>query len=875
VITAAQRDVGLVEHFARVADDRGGEVAVSEDGSTLTYGDLDERSNGVAAEVVDRVGAGRDLVAVLSGSGIETAIALLGVLKSERPFACFDPLMPAARLRQIRDLGGIELVVASPQQLDLAFEVMGGHGACLPVGSQRSGVRPAVSLGPRDTANVTFTSGSTGAPKGVVVPHRYLSWFAWSHSQFLGFGSRDRVGFVLPFSFSYGLLVGIRTLLLGATLLPRDPRVHGVADLLAWIRGERIEVLEATPSLLRALTSELRPGEILDSLKIVCSGGEALFGADVMAISDHLSENCKFLNVIGTSEAGEFARYVIQPSDRTRPGIVPVGFASEEKRVELVGPSGEPVAAGETGEIVVESCYLSRGYLPGSEAPTGRFSDLGGGVTRYRTGDLGRFETDGALVYLGRGDAMVKIRGYLVEPAEVEGAMLSTGMVREVAVQGVGGDSERPHLAAWVVPRDGVRSSPAALRQALRVSVPEYMVPRHIVVLDQLPHNANGKVDSTHLPALPDRDQPFVAPRTSWEQAVAGVWREALGVDRVGAFDDFFALGGDSLAVEEVVAALTGDYGIAVGSEALVEAPILGDFASRARRRPPKRSTICVPLRSSGNRPPLFICAGGGGLAVSFVPLTLHLDHDQPVYGLQTHGLEGRGIPDRSIRTLARRYVKAIQTVQPRGPYLISGHSAGGLFAYEVAQQLRKSDGAAVALLVLFDSVPPRGSTVSEQLRHDVFGTPPFPATGEGLSQHARSALRALKRRTHLPAWVEATKEGLRPGPHLRHFGVFFDYSVHLVNHYHPQPWPGRTVLYTATEGDIRSHANDWKPYLPTTAAVYPTNGDHWTMFRYPNAESLAGHLQEQIDQALNNHHPHHLNIPPRAGGGERPGVST
>jgi thioesterase domain-containing protein len=401
------------------------------------------------------------------------------------------------------------------------------------------------------------------------------------------------------------------------------------------------------------------------------------------------------------------------------------------------------------------------------------------------------------------------------------------------------------------------------------------MVPRTIVMLDELPHNANGKVDRTHLPEPSDREVPFVAPRTSWEEVVAGVWCEALGVDRVGRDDDFFTLGGDSLAVEEVISALSTDYGVTFWSEAFIEQRTLGAFAERVRRPSPRHSPVCVPLRSSGSRAPLFICAGGGGLAVSFVPLARHLDDQQPVYGLQTHGLEGRGLPDFSIERIAQRYVRSIQRVQPHGPYYLAGHSAGGLFAFEVARQLTSRHGEEVRLLVLFDPVAPGWGADAHQLRRSFYGDSARPsgshaggttaAPRRGVRQFAHGALRretlsngvAFGRRAartvlenaQLTPMAMAVKEGLFARSDIGHFELYFLYAKYLIERYHPEPWDGRVIIYVASEGELQAKPEDWSPYLRCPAPSYPRPGDHVRMVRYPHAESLAAHVQERLDE--------------------------
>lgn len=311
---------------------------------------------------------------------------------------------------------------------------------------------------------------------------------------------------------------------------------------------------------------------------------------DAAEISLRLPSTCTFRNSIGSSETGAYGFFDIPPLGEGLEGIVPVGTGVPDKEIMVCDAEGNAILSGETGEIVVTSSFGASGYWRQHDLTESRFVALADGRTSYHTGDLGRWLPNGTLLHLGRSDGMMKIRGYLVEPAEVEAALLDTGLVHEAAAFGVVGHDGAPSLHAYVVPIDGLRSSNAAIRRALRERVPEYLVPSSLAAVSELPKNDNGKIDRAQLQPVTETEGGLTLPRDEWERSVAWEWCTILGLDQVGVDDDFFSLGGDSLAVLELITAMADDHGVTIRSSDLVECPTLGLFAARARnpRFPPR-----------------------------------------------------------------------------------------------------------------------------------------------------------------------------------------------------------------------------------------------------------------------------------------------
>ncbi|MEV7230846.1 non-ribosomal peptide synthetase [Polymorphospora sp. NPDC051019] len=863
---------------------------VSPDGA-YTFGATDTLSDRIATHLrPDRPG---DPLAVLLPQTADGLLGLLGALKSGRPVVLLDPTLPADRLRQIVDRSGATgcltdadhrataATIGVPALVDLApalaapaadpytadpapYTLDPNPHRPNPAAARATG--PAGLAGPAgpagtDPALVVFTSGSTGRPKGVVLTHDMLLNEAYGGLDRLHISPADRVALVLPAAFMAGLTVLVFALLNGAGVYAYDPRVRGIRDLPAWLAAQGVTTVHLTPSLLRSLLAVLGPGQRLDGLRLVTTCGEAVHGRDVAALRPHLPAGCTYTSWSGSSEIGHLAFHPIAPADPVPEGIVPVGRPAPGKDVTLLGDDGHPVPDGGTGELVVTSAYLSAGYWNAPEETAARFTPLPDGRVAYRTGDLGRFDADGTLHLMGRRDSAVKIRGYLVEPAEVEAALLASPLVAEAVVVATRNGTEPVALTAYVAPhRTAGTPAPATLRRFLRERLPSWMVPAAIVVLPGLPRNERGKVDRVALPPPPPEPD-AVPPRSHWEVIVADLWAHVLDLESVGIHDDFMRLGGDSLAAEELLAAAQDRLGIRLTSADLAQAPTVAEFArlvadsSRAAPRHPTTVTLRAPAAGTApgggdaDEPPLFCFAGAGGLGFSFLPLARRLPGTRPVHAIQAYGLENRGRPDWSVRAAARRHLRTVRELRPHGPYLLAGHSLGGLIAIEVAHELAAA-GEDVPLLVVLDSYLPAdarkmtyaGPTARDEpapdragarLRRAVRG---LRATADGLRGDSREL---WSYRLRLPL------AGVVPFDGITQYGVFFEQGHLLTRRHRVRPWPGRALLFLAAD-----HPDDgagWTDALTGPVDVHRVACDHPSVLREPHVGTVAARVADAV----------------------------
>jgi thioesterase domain-containing protein/acyl carrier protein len=420
-------------------------------------------------------------------------------------------------------------------------------------------------------------------------------------------------------------------------------------------------------------------------------------------------------------------------------------------------------------------------------------------------------------------------------------------------------DEAPTYLVAYVVPDPrAATESVAALRRRLRERLPEYMVPAVIVPMTALPRNERGKVERRSLPAAPERAS-GEPPATQWEKVVADLWGEVLGLDEIHLDDDFMALGADSLTAEEMLAQAGDRFSVSLVTSDLLEAPTLREFSHRVSLGSaslPSHPDV-VSLGGRGTATPVFCFAGGGALALGFAPIARHFG-DRPVYAFQSHGLERRALPDRTVEAAADRALALMRVIQPSGPYLVVGHSFGGLVALEVARRLTDA-GQEVALVGLLDTFLLTGLTAQDasaaaQVAQGAM-VPQRLDTPPGRLSGGIQVLDGLLRRVlpdgvpQLPEWGRHARSkvaGVVTFAGQRQFDAHFDHTVKVARRHQPKPYDGAVLLITAENNP--QGAETWAPVLTGPLEVRDMPCEHSSMIREPHAAQVAAHLAEQID---------------------------
>ncbi|HLL46626.1 MAG TPA: amino acid adenylation domain-containing protein, partial [Longimicrobiaceae bacterium] len=550
------RESCVHERFAAQAARTPAGVAVSCEGESLSYAGLERRSNRLAHHLRS-LGVGPETrVALCLERAPELVVAVLAVLKAGGAYVPVDPAYPAERIAHVlADSGARVLLTRTP-----LLERLPGHTAavlCLDRDAEAIAAQPSdapeVEVAPEGAAYVIYTSGSTGKPKGCVVEHRQVARLFAATEPWFGFGEADvwTLFHSAAFDFSvwemWGALLHGGRLVVVPFLTSRSPE-----EFYALLEAEGVTVLNQTPSAFRQLmrvdAEAAQGGRARElSLRLVVFGGEALEPATLREWVERRGEETpRLVNMYGITETTVHVTYRPLGGADVREGTSsPIGVGIPDLRLYVLDRQGEPVPVGVPGELYVGGAGVARGYLGRPELTAGRFvpDAFGGGAGErlYRSGDRVRWLGTGELEYLGRLDEQVKVRGFRIELGEIEAVLLGQGSVGEAVVVAQGAGDER-RLVAYVVGRPGGEAPEAGeLRAHASGRLPEYMVPSVWVVLERLPLTGNGKLDRRALPVpRVEGAGEHEAPRTPVEAALAGIWAEVLGVERVGVHDDFF-----------------------------------------------------------------------------------------------------------------------------------------------------------------------------------------------------------------------------------------------------------------------------------------------------------------------------------------------
>ncbi|HEX7240244.1 MAG TPA: amino acid adenylation domain-containing protein, partial [Longimicrobiaceae bacterium] len=601
------RGVCIHELFEAQVRQRPEAVALVWGGVELSYAELDARANRLAHHL-SRLGVGPESrVGVLLERGVELVVSILAILKAGGAYVPLDPGYPAERLALMLDDGSVRVLLSrsdvpfaagaggpSVVLLDEAADALAAHPADAP----RSGATA------ENLAYIVYTSGSTGRPKGVMVAHRHVVQLA-VETDYVRFGPGDRVAQASNASFDALTFEAWGALMNGATLvgIPRDV-ILSPAAFRDTLRAQRITTLYQTTALLNQLARE-QP-DIFSPLREVLFGGQAV-DADSVRRLLKAGKPRRLLHMYGPTETTAWCSYENVEEVAEDALTVSIGGPTGNQRIHLLDAALNPVPMGVPGEAYVAGDGVVRGYLdrPGLTAERFLPDPFAGepGTRMYRTGDRLRWKADGRLEFIGRVDEQVKVRGFRIEPGEIEATLSAHAEVREARVIVREDEPGEQRLVAYVVGRVDAD----AMRGHLRQNLPEYMVPGAFVVLDVLPLTPNGKLDVKALPA-PDRTSAegrYVAPRTPTEEAVAEIWAETLRLERVGVTESFFELGGHSLLATRVISQVRRVFGVEVPLRALFEGPTVAELAGRVEEVRRAGAPALPPVVPTGRVGPL------------------------------------------------------------------------------------------------------------------------------------------------------------------------------------------------------------------------------------------------------------------------------
>ena len=553
----------------------------------VTYAELNGIANRLARVMLARGGSDGKPVALLFEKGVEQIAAMIGVLKAGRAFVLLDSSLPKSRIELTLEDCLPDLTITDRQNILLANDLMRQDQPVVEIESIDTNL-PFDNLyreiSPDALAFIVHTSGSTGRPKGVIYNHSTLLHHVMLRTNADGFCPLDRIPH-FPSGTANAITNPFFALLNGAALLPFDVNKEGTRRLSRWLSEERITVCLIAAPLFRNLCEGLTEADRFPDLRLLRLRSETVCKSDVDRYKRYFSAYSVLANGLSSSETHMLTEYYIDCDTKLSGVDVPVGYAAQDKEILLLDDQGDPVGCHEIGEIVVRSKYLSPGYWRNPELTAGKFkNDREHSDKRiYFTGDLGLMLPDGCLIHKGRKDFRVKIRGYGVEVGDVEKALRDHSDIQDVVVVPKMMESGEARLVAYLTSHLQPGPSITQLRSMLKTKLPDYMIPSSFVLLDALPLTPNGKVDRRTLPdpgnARPNLNSTYAPPATTTEEQLTSIWSEVLSVDQVGIHDNFFDLGGHSLAASRVISRVIQAFQIELPIKALFDSPTITEMA--------------------------------------------------------------------------------------------------------------------------------------------------------------------------------------------------------------------------------------------------------------------------------------------------------
>ncbi|MBD3629798.1 non-ribosomal peptide synthetase [Cyclobacterium sp.] len=852
-------------------------IAVVCNEQALSYHDLNQSANQLAHFLIEKgMGPGK-VVGILMDRSIEMIIAILGTLKTGAAYLPVDTGLPEKRILYMLQDSCQLTISGKPFRKGvglkgklLEWDTFTAAKEHLPLSE------PGLQTRAEDSAYIIYTSGSTGKPKGVVISHANLHHFLTAVSDSPGIHRDDRFLAVSSVSFDIAILETLLPYVYGAQCYVLDERQRkDPREVLLAFEKFEITTVFATPTHWKMLL-EIGWEKRFENLRII-SGGEALS----LELAQKLLLRCKTLwNIYGPTETTVFSTIKeINASDKE----ISVGKPIANTKVYILNEHGLPVPEDQEGEVYISGAGVAKGYLNQPELSRKRFLkdpfDASGKHTMYKTGDLGKSLAEGEYAVLGRIDQQVKIRGHRVELEEIERVLKNEAKLKEVTViylqpeagNGmlfgfINGTTETFAHNKWqqVLGLNVMEVSEtvsSSWKKKLGAHLPAYMVPDRYWYLQKFPLTSSGKLDRRQLAEIAEiglETNPHIDPESPgdpMDSAIANTWQKVLNLPRVNPTDNFFEIGGHSLAAVQVMAALESRFAIKLPLALFFKHPVLKDLSMAMQSQVTENQhwESLVPIKPEGSKTPLFMVHGAGLHVMPFYELTKKMDPDQPIFGLQAKGLDGKEQPLESIEAMAAHYIAEIESKAHQGPYILAGYSLGGIIAFEMAKQWRRS-GKKIEALILLDTYVFPSDPVSffdrlafkfQKVWFDCSLLAHHPKLllkkKKASWERKKSVLRSIFKKSENDGLspLEQTLKDLKRRHReamYRYQPAYYDGEVHLL----------RAKIPTNYFHDLRYLG--WKP-LVKKLTIHEVEGTHTELFSPENRKHLADTIQLILDR--------------------------
>jgi amino acid adenylation domain-containing protein len=851
-----------------------GAIALRRDDEVMNYRALNKYANKLARYLVDNGVKSMDNVAILTARRFDMIIGMLAIMKAGAAYVPIDPDYPLDRQEYILQNSAVKLVLA-----DSDYPLTGLLPESQVVKLREININKyshdnlELKVDSRQLAYTIYTSGSTGRPKGVMIEHHSaVNLIQWVNTKF-SVGPDDCLLFVTSMCFDlsvydiFGLLAAG-----GSIVMVEKQELMDVPKLKEMLLKHKVTFWDSVPSTIDYFVGELEAADskpFPSDLRLVFMSGDWI----PVNLPDRIKKyfpQAKTISLGGATEGTVWSNYYPIDTVDANWASIPYGKPIDNNFFYILDEELSPVPLGETGELYIGGVGVARGYANDKEKTDKAFikdpfnNRLGGMM--YKTGDLGRMLLTMDMEFIGRIDDQVKIRGFRIELGEITTALQKHKKIKNAVVLAKTIKNHEKELVAYIVGD----AAATELKTYLHDILPFYMVPGNYIKLDAIPLTSNGKVDKNALllyaGAEADQVSFYAAPRTNIEKLLTDIWAEALGIKKIGIYDNFFEIGGHSLIAVKVMTKIERVTGKRLPLASLFEKPTIEKMALLVDIDGQSITwDSLVLIKPQGNKMPLYIVHGAGLNVLLFNAVAMGLSPDQPVYGLQAKGLNGVDEPFCKIEDMAAHYIEAIMRQNPDGPYALAGFSFGGIIAWEMARQLEVL-GKEVKMLAVFDTyayktsfydpAPVKIMKKAGFYLNSILHTLKF-TTGFKSTITDKSIL--LKRKLLRYYWKIA------PGNNQNKTGFFgYAYKIDKCNfdalkRYRFKPHNIEVNVFRAETRTFYVEDKKymgWKPYALKGVNIHKIPGEHNTIFKAPNDKIFADVLQKCLNKAVVNDAP-------------------
>ncbi|MBN3938514.1 amino acid adenylation domain-containing protein [Nostoc sp. NMS9] len=888
------QDTCIHQWFETQAKETPNNIAVSFENQQLTYQELNQRANQLAYYLQTLGVESGVLIGLYLEPSLEMIVGLLGILKVGGTYVPIAPTSGQDGLAVILEDAQISLVLT---QSSLVQNLSEHQAQAICLDSDWEVIAVHVTENPesygtvRTLACVMYVSGCNGKPNGIAITHRNLVSHSLAISETWELNQSDRLLLIPSISCDTFLESLFPSWITGATTVLQSQELqNSTTQFFPFIAQQQITVVNLPTAFWYELVKEpsVSPQTLPASLRLVMVGGEKVSRHAYLTWVEKLGKQVRWLNAYGSLETTLTAT-VYDPETATEASNtrseIPIGKAIANTQIYILDRRSQLLPIGVTGEIYISGIGVTQGYFNRLELTSGKFIpnpfSSESGAYLYRTGDLGRYLSDGNIEFLGRLDNQVKIRGFRIELAEIETILGQYPGVQKtvvIAKEYVPGDKG---LVAYVVPKEGETFGSKQLLSFLQQKLPEHLLPSAFFIVDSLPLNANGQVDRKALSAFNPTNSKiekiFATAENPLQLQLTEIWENVLGIHPIGITDNFFDLGGHSLLAVRLFSEIEKIAGKNLALSILLQAPTIEQLANIVERERCSKSGVAaapiddikseksipwsslVAIQPNGSRPPFFCVHGLGGEVLRFRELAVHLGSDQPFYGLQPKGLDGKQLPYTRIEKMAAHYIQQIQTIQPHEPYLIGGYSSGGIIAYEMARQLAMQ-GKKVALLVLFDTY---GSINTESLPLQKPASHNWKSLLEiafnYVIKQVKGNTERLKYQIKEILWRIVFHFHLiirRPLPYSSRKYMVEEAIRQALRKYILTVYSGRATIFRTEDGLVVGQREadakmGWGKLALGGVDIYDISGIHNSIFKEPYVRSVSDKMKACIDQII------------------------